>query len=61
MVTHLVIPCKAWDHVVMTATFLILWRVCVVETTGPGEEVQHMARFAGLAVAPYSTSLAAPA
>lgn len=36
-----------------TATFLILWRVLVVETTGPGEEAEHGARSAGHALAPY--------
>lgn len=35
--------------------FLILWRV-FVEPTGPGKEVRHGDRFAGLVPAPHSTS-----
>lgn len=45
----------------MTAMFPILQKVFVVGTTGPGEEAQHMAGFAGLTPGPYSGSLAAPA
>jgi len=59
MVRHLVIPSKAWDSAVRTATVLILRRTFAVETTGLAGKEQHVARFVGLAPAPCSASLAA--